>query len=134
MVRPICSSKRLFTFSVSLPDNKIKGIIRSDGNEDSIWISKSVADGKILFKSPKMGETANPGNAFNAEMENIPIKVMRGIVPCPVCTFILVVIYCMRYTTRQKTFGSKRHIVYSFTFHSKILCRVVSKFTPMLIS
>ncbi len=32
-----------------------------------------------------MGETANPGNAFNAEMENIPIKVMRGIVPCPVC-------------------------------------------------
>lgn len=77
MARPICSSKRLFTFSVSLPDNKIKGIIRSDGNEDSIWISKSVADGKILFKSPKMGETANPGNAFNAEMENIPIKVMR---------------------------------------------------------
>ena len=30
-----------------------------------------------------MGETANPGNAFNAEIENIPINVIRGIAPCP---------------------------------------------------
>lgn len=47
-------------------------MIRSDGNEDNIWISRSVAEGNILFKSPKMGDTASPGNALSAEMENIP--------------------------------------------------------------
>lgn len=64
--QPICNNKRLFTFSVNLPDNKIKGMIRSDGNEDNIWISRSVAEGNILFKSPKMGDTASPGNALSA--------------------------------------------------------------------
>lgn len=63
-------------------------MIRSDGNEDNIWISRSVAEGNILFKSPKMGDTASPGNALSAEMENIPTNVMRGMVPCPVCTFL----------------------------------------------
>lgn len=55
-------------------------MIRSDGNEDNIWISRSVAEGNILFKSPKMGDTASPGNALSAEMENIPTNVMRGMV------------------------------------------------------
>ena len=64
-------------------------MIRSDGNEDNIWISSSVAEGNILFKSPKMGDTASHGNALSAEMENIPTNVMRGMVPCPVCTFIM---------------------------------------------
>jgi len=33
---------------------------------------------------PKIGETARPGRAFRAEIDQMPIRVIRGIVPWPV--------------------------------------------------
>ena len=34
-----------------------------------------------------MGETASPGREVSAEIDQIASKVMRGIVPLPVCIF-----------------------------------------------
>ena len=39
-------------------------------------------------KFPNIGETAKPGNAFKAEIDHIPTRVIRGIVPRPVCILI----------------------------------------------
>ena len=35
-----------------------------------------------------MGETASPGNDVNAEIDQMAIKVIRGVVPRPVCILI----------------------------------------------
>jgi O-antigen/teichoic acid export membrane protein len=48
----------------------------------------TVAFGKILVRSPNIGETASPDKEVNAEIDQIAIKVIRGIVPLPVCIFI----------------------------------------------
>jgi len=48
-----------------------------------------VAWGKIVESSPKIGETAKPGNEVSAEIDQIPISVIRGMVPCPVLIFII---------------------------------------------
>ena len=89
MLNPICNSQILLTFSVSFPDNIIKGIISSEGRDDNICISNSVEWGNMADNFPRIGETANPGSAFSAEIDHIPINVIRGIVPCPV--FILII-------------------------------------------
>lgn len=78
----------LFTFSVSFPDSKIKGITNKEGREESIWMSSSVACGNIRDNLPKIGETANPGNAFKAEIDQMPTNIIRGMEPLPVCIFI----------------------------------------------
>ena len=59
-----------------------------EGSEVNIWISKSVASGNILVRSPNIGETASPGREVSAETDQMAIKVIRGIVPLPVCIFI----------------------------------------------
>ena len=87
---PTCSRRILLIFSVSFPDNMIKGIISNDGSDESICMSSSVECGKIAESFPKIGETARPGNAFSADIDHIPINVIRGIVPCPVCIRIIV--------------------------------------------
>lgn len=79
----------MFIFFVNLFDNKIKGMIRSDGNEDNIWIFRFVVEGNILFKFFKMGDIVSFGNVLSVEMENIFINVMRGMVFCFVCIFIM---------------------------------------------
>ena len=89
---PTCNTRTKSTFSVNLPPSNIKGIISNDGNEVNIWISRSVAFGNIFVRSPKIGETANPGRDVNAEIDHIAIKVMRGIVPLPVFIFIYLLV------------------------------------------
>ncbi len=64
-------------------------MINREGSDDNICISSSVECGNIAESFPRIGETANPGSAFSAEIDHIPINVMRGIVPCPVCILIL---------------------------------------------
>ena len=61
-----------------------------EGSDESICMSSSVECGKIAESFPKMGETARPGNAFSADIDHMPINVIRGIVPCPVCIRIIV--------------------------------------------
>lgn len=59
-------------------------MIIKDGREVSICKSSSLACGKVSDNWPRIGETASPGKAFNAEIDQIPISVMKGMVPCPV--------------------------------------------------
>ena len=40
---------------------------------------------------PKIGEIANPGRALRAEIDHIPINVIREIIPFPVCICIALV-------------------------------------------
>ena len=42
---------------------------------------------------PKIGETANPGKEVNAEIDQMPINVIRGMVPRPVLIFIYTYIF-----------------------------------------
>ena len=63
-------------------------IISSEGREVSICISSSVAYGKMVVSCPKIGDTANPGKEVNAETDQMPTSVIRGIVPLPVLIFI----------------------------------------------
>ena len=87
---PICNRRTLLIFSVSLPDRMIKGMIKREGSDESICMSSSVECGKIAESLPKIGETARPGSAFSADIDHMPISVIRGIVPCPVCIRIIV--------------------------------------------
>lgn len=54
-VSPTTSSLNLFPVTDKRPASSIKGIINTEGNEVSICISRSVACGKTLFKSPRIG-------------------------------------------------------------------------------
>ena len=63
-------------------------MMSSDGSEVSIWISKSVAFGKILFKSPKIGDMASPGSEEMADIDQMASKTTNGIVPFPVVIFM----------------------------------------------
>ena len=94
--RPTCSRRILLIFSVSLPDRMIKGMISREGSDESICMSSSVECGKIAESFPKIGETARPGNAFSADIDHIPISVIRGIVPCPVCIRIIVLFIVLK--------------------------------------
>ena len=53
--------------SVNFPDNKMKGIVNSEGSEDNSCMSNSEECGNIVDICPKIGETARPGNAFKAQ-------------------------------------------------------------------
>jgi hypothetical protein len=72
------------TRSVSLPAKRINGIINSEGRDESICMSSSVECGKMAESFPRIGETASPGRAFRAEIDQMPMRVIRGIVPWPV--------------------------------------------------
>ena len=72
----------------SQPDNSTNGIINSEGNDVSIWISSCDAEGKIRLKSSKIGDIANPGNEVTAETDQIASKAQRDISPLPVEIFI----------------------------------------------
>lgn len=78
----------LFTRSVSLPESRIKGIVNNDGNEVSNCMSNSEAWGKIVDNCPRIGDTASPGRALSADMDQMPTSVISGIVPRPVSIFI----------------------------------------------
>ena len=95
ITRPTCSRRILLIFSVNLPDRMIKGMISREGRDESICMSSSVEWGKIAESFPRIGETARPGSAFSAEIDHIPINVIRGIVPFPVCIRIIVLFYCI---------------------------------------
>ena len=69
----------------------IKGMMSNDGSDVNICMSRSVAFGNIFVRSPNIGETASPGNEVNAEIDQMAIKVIRGIVPRPVCIFIMLI-------------------------------------------
>ena len=62
-------------------------MISNDGSEVSIWISRSVVCLKILSRSPRIGDMANPGRETTAETDQIATSTFRGIVPRPVCIF-----------------------------------------------
>ena len=81
---PLSADAQSHDFSASLPANSTKGIISSEGREVSICISNSVACGKMVVSCPKIGDTANPGKEVNAETDQMPTSVIRGIVPLPV--------------------------------------------------
>lgn len=63
-------------------------MVSNDGSDESNCMSNYEAWGKIADICPRMGETANPGNALNAEIDHIPTNVIKGIVPRPVSIFI----------------------------------------------
>ena len=46
-------------------------MISSEGSDVSICISRSVAFGKILFRSPRIGEIASPGREAIADTDHI---------------------------------------------------------------
>ena len=83
--------------SVNFPDNKMKGIVNSEGSEDNSCMSNSEECGNIVDIYPKIGETARPGNAFKAEIDHIPKSVIKGIVPCPVPIFIITSFLCLHF-------------------------------------
>ena len=85
---PTVSVRSLPGPSDSLPDNSTNGMMSSDGSDVSIWISRSVALGKMPFRSPRMGETAKPGNDEMAETDQTASSTTSGIVPLPVSIFI----------------------------------------------
>ena len=47
----------------------------------------------MLFISPKIGDTASPGNDVTADTDQIAISVIRDIVPLPVLILIAVQIF-----------------------------------------
>ena len=47
-------------------------------------MSSSVECGKMAESFPRIGETASPGRSFKAEIDQMPMRVIRGIVPWPV--------------------------------------------------
>ena len=54
-------------------------MIRSDGNEDNIWISRSVAEGNILFKSIRaFGEYSVNGERNASQGYLTPIYPQSG--------------------------------------------------------
>ena len=57
--------------------------------EVSIWISRSLAEGKIVFRSPRIGETASPGNDVTADTDQIANSTGSEIVPLPVDIFMV---------------------------------------------
>jgi hypothetical protein len=81
---------------VSFPDNIIIGIISNEGSDESICIANSLEWGKMVESFPRIGETANPGNAFNAEIDHIPINVINGIVSRPVWIFMSFTNFCCK--------------------------------------
>lgn len=87
-VSPTTSSLNLFPVTDKRPASSIKGIINTEGNEVSICISRSVACGKTLFKSPRIGEMASPGSETTADTDQTANTVIHGMVPLPVCTLI----------------------------------------------
>ena len=66
-------------------------MMSNDGSDVNICMSRSVAFGNIFVRSPNIGETASPGNEVNAEIDQMEIKVIRGIVPRPVYIFIMLI-------------------------------------------
>ena len=84
MPSPACRSRMLLIFSVSFPETMTNGMIMSDGSDVSICKSSSLASGNVSVSWPRIGETASPGKAFRAEMDQMPISVIRGMLPCPV--------------------------------------------------
>ena len=75
---PTTSSLNLFPVTDKRPANNIKGIISTEGNEVSICISRSVARGKTLFRSPRMGEMASPGSETAADTDQIRNTVIHA--------------------------------------------------------
>ena len=65
----------------------------NDGSDVSICISKSDAFGKIVFKSPNIGDIANPGSDVTADTDQIATSDHKAIVPLPVFIFIVAVVY-----------------------------------------
>ena len=63
-------------------------MISSEGSDVSICISRSVAFGKILFRSPRIGEIASPGREAIADTDHIASSTPSVIVPLPVLIFI----------------------------------------------
>lgn len=61
----------------------------SEGSDVSIWISRSLAEGKIVFRSPRIGETASPGNDVTADTDQIANSTGSEIVPLPVDIFMV---------------------------------------------
>ena len=59
-------------------------MISSEGSDVSICISRSVAFGKILFRSPRIGEIASPGREAIADTDHIASSTPSVIVPLPV--------------------------------------------------
>ena len=64
------------------------GIVMSDGNDASICKSSSLACGNVCESCPSIGETASPGSAFSAETDQMPMRVMSEMLPCPVLIFM----------------------------------------------
>ena len=73
----------------SFPDSSTNGMMSSEGSEVSIWISRSLAEGKIVFRSPRIGETASPGNDVTADTDQIANSTGSEIVPLPVDIFMV---------------------------------------------
>jgi len=44
-------------------------------------INTGRGSGKVVESCPKIGETANPGKEVNAEIDQMPINVIRGMTP-----------------------------------------------------
>lgn len=85
---PTVSIRNLFFPTDSLPESSTKGMMSSEGREVSIWIFRSVASGKIRFRSPRMGEIANPGSDATAETDQMASSTISRIDPLPVLIFI----------------------------------------------
>ena len=52
---------------------------------------------------PRIGETASPGKEVNAEIDQMPINVIRGMVPRPVLIFIYTYIFIEFEIVQEKT-------------------------------
>ncbi len=89
MARPARSSAILLRATDSRPDNRIKGMISTEGIDVSICISRLLTCGKILFRSPIMGDTASPGSDTTAETDQMAMTTASDTLPFPVCICII---------------------------------------------
>ena len=74
----------MLRFSESLPASSTHGMISSEGSDESIWISRCEVCGKILSRSPRIGEMASPGSDLTDETDQMATSVASEIIPRPV--------------------------------------------------
>ena len=117
MASPRYNSDSLFRPVDSRPVRSTKGMMSRLGSDVSIWISRSDAFGNMLFISPKIGDTASPGNDVTADTDQIAISVIRDIVPLPVLILIIAQFFC-KSTQKECPNSFYENKAYAITAHA----------------
>ena len=79
IARPAARSLILSLPTERWPAIKTNGMISSEGSDVSICISSSLALGKILVRSPRIGEMASPGSDTTADTDHIATRTISVI-------------------------------------------------------